>query len=94
MKRLRQVLSRMLIVILAVSQLGAAINPAHFPDYYFRIYVKQKYDKDKDNYLSYEETDVTSFILERGPVDNPNQIVEDITGIEYFTRLVLACSMC
>ncbi len=66
---------------------GIAINPAHFPDYYFRIYVKQKYDKDKDNYLSYEETNVTSFILERGPVDNPNQIVEDITGIEYFTRL-------
>ena len=61
-------------------ELGIPIDEEHFPDEHFRQHVKNNFDKDGNNWLSKEEIDkVTS-------VDVANKLINDLTGIQYFTN--------
>lgn len=63
------------------------INESNFPEEYFRDYIARCYDKDGDGYLSSEELDAVE--------DLRLSYIEDVTGIEYFTKLkTLYCNYC
>ena len=60
---------------------GLAINDTNFPDEKFRAYVKSKFDKDHNDYLSDEEiANVKEIIV-------TSTGVKDLTGIHFFTEL-------
>ena len=62
------------------------LNEQNFPDMIFRLYLMDKIDADKDNVLSPDE-----LALEK--MDVRSQGINDLKGIEYFTRLTyLNCS--
>ena len=62
------------------------LNEQNFPDMIFRLYLMDKIDTDKDNVLSPDE-----LALEK--MDVRSQGINDLKGIEYFTRLTyLNCS--
>ena len=62
------------------------LNEQNFPDMIFRLYLMDKIDTDKDNVLSSAE-----LALEK--MDVRSQGINDLKGIEYFTRLTyLNCS--
>ena len=62
------------------------LNEQNFPDMIFRLYLMDKIDTDKDNILSPAE-----LALEK--MDVRSQGINDLKGIEYFTRLTyLNCS--
>ena len=62
------------------------LNETNFPDMIFRLYLMDKIDADKDNVLSPDE-----LALEK--MDVRSQGINDLKGIEYFTRLTyLNCS--
>ena len=62
------------------------LNEKNFPDMIFRLYLMDKIDADKDNVLSPDE-----LALEK--MDVRSQGINDLKGIEYFTRLTyLNCS--
>ncbi len=65
----------------ALADGDVAINEANFPDENFRGYVKEKFDKNKDDSLSAAEIGAVTIIS----VTNPS--TTSLKGIEYFTNL-------
>ncbi len=64
-----------------------AIDEAHFPDDYFRNYVKDRFDENKDGNLSQDELDKVKYIHISG------QSVSSLKGIEHFKNLeAMRCS--
>lgn len=71
----------------ALADGDVAINEANFPDENFRGYVKEKFDKNKDDILSAEEIAAVKDIHVEG------KPITSIEGIAYFTALeFLNCS--
>lgn len=71
----------------ALADGDVAINEANFPDENFRGYVKEKFDKNKDDILSAEEIAAVKDIHVEG------KPITSIEGIEHFTALEsLDCS--
>ena len=71
----------------ALADGDVAINEANFPDENFRGYVKEKFDKNKDDILSAEEIAAVKDIHVEG------KPITSIEGIEHFTALeFLNCS--
>lgn len=60
---------------------GLAINETNFPDENFREYVKEKFDKDSNNYLSDEEIGKITGIFVAG------KGITTLKGIEHFNRV-------
>lgn len=60
---------------------GLAINETNFPDEKFREYVKEKFDKDSNNYLSDEEIGKITGIFVAG------KGITTLKGIEHFNRV-------
>jgi len=73
---------------------GIPINETNFPDARFRTYVKDNFDKDKNNTLSQSECDDVKEIDVSIPADDHSGAeIEDLTGIEHFKKLTsLNCS--
>lgn len=65
----------------ALADGDVAINEANFPDENFRGYVKEKFDKNKDDSLSADE------IAAVKDIDVTNSSTTSLKGIEYFTAL-------
>ena len=71
----------------ALADGDVAINETYFPDENFRGYVKEKFDKNKDDILSAEEIAAVKDIHVEG------KPITSIEGIEHFTALEsLDCS--
>ena len=72
---------------IAVQNTGIAINPTNFPDVNFRSFVAEKYDTDRDEYLSNTEIAAVT------ELNCYNRGISDLTGIGHFTALTkLSCN--
>ena len=80
----------MVLTLLPTAAFAAGdvdINETNFPDKGFREFVKEKFDKNKDNSLSAEE------IAEAKEISVEGKPITSFKGIEYFTALTnLECS--
>ena len=73
-------------LVFANAQDGVEINAVNFPDDHFRSVVEERYDTNKDLFLSPEETaQVTNMPLFVYSI--PYGQITDLKGIEYFTNL-------
>lgn len=83
--------------VVSVAQLllaQVAINEENFPDHLFRAHVSTNYDLDKNDSLSTTEIElVDSIDVSLHSVGNKDNMITDLKGIEYFTKLKkLECS--
>ena len=83
-----------LAVTASAASSSVAIDKAHFPDSFFREFVKNNFDKNSNGYLSAAEIKAIksvdcSYIYN----SDPFEMLSSIKGIEYFTELeYLDCS--
>ena len=74
------------------------IDKKHFPDQYFRSYIRARFDKDRDEYLDEDEIASAKVIRiydskEGSFTWNELRSLKDLSGLEYFTALEeLGCS--
>lgn len=69
------------------NELGLGINNNNFPDQYFKIFVLNNYDLDKNNYLSQDEIDVVIEFPGLFKKDKNLKRIVDLEGINYFKNL-------
>ena len=74
------------VVVSAEETDGVAIDTVNFPDDIFRQYISDRFDTDKDGFLSDWE------ISQNIPIDLNESGVQSLKGIEFFTELTyLSC---
>ncbi len=95
-KTFRKTLSLLIAFVLALTSItvamlvsaddNIAITAENFPDAKFRAIITERYDTDKNGYLSTTERSVTSMSIS-GVIDPETEAIESVQGIEYFTNL-------
>lgn len=86
LKRIFSLIFSVSVVQLLLAQV--AINEDNFPDKLFRDHVSTNYDLDKNDTLSTTEIEkVDTIDVSLISIGNKDNIITDLTGIEYFTAL-------
>ena len=75
-------------VMVTWASAGVQISEANFPDYAFRFYVGNRFDKDNDGFLSDEEIAGARELICPGDVAEGMLKIASAKGIEYLTELV------
>ncbi len=84
MKKTAAILLTLLMICVAAYALAdVEIDATHFPDEAFRNYVKDSFDKDKNDKLSDSELSAAKRIECNG------KEIKSLTGIEYFTSAIV-----